>query len=151
MMILPTYSEITRTPLAELDLARIQKDYTTSSNLQSKFNYAYALLRTSSFPNYRENLTTAQKLFEELYIEHESTRDQTVYYLAVCLSLQGKYRDSKRYIEMFVRLHPQNVPGNEMRQIVEDGIKREAIVGAGIVGVGVAVVGLLASVLFKRN
>ena len=151
MMILPSLSEINSTPLAEVDLLRIQKDYTTSSSLQSKFNYAYALLRTASLPSFRQNLVNAQRLFEELYIEHESTRDQTVYYLAACLSLQGKYRDAKRYIEMFVRLHPENVQGNEMRHIIEDGIKREALVGAGIVGVGVAVIGLLASALFKRN
>jgi hypothetical protein len=52
---------------------------------------------------------------------------------------------------MFTQLHPTNTQGIKVRDVIEEGIKREALYGMGIVGIGVAAVGFLASVLLKRK
>ncbi|KND01445.1 uncharacterized protein SPPG_03249 [Spizellomyces punctatus DAOM BR117] len=113
---------------------------------QTKFNYAWALVRSRVRTDQQEGI----KLLHEIYRDLPSRRRECLYYLALGEYKLGNYRNARKYNETLLQLESRNNKALSLRKLIDDKVKSEGLVGMAIVGAAVAAVGLITATLFKR-
>ncbi|KAI9098739.1 hypothetical protein DFS34DRAFT_87882 [Phlyctochytrium arcticum] len=113
---------------------------------QTKFNYAWALVRSRSRHDQQEGI----KLLHEIYKDLPSRRRECLYYLALGEYKLGNYKDARKYNETLLQVEQRNQQSLTLRRLIDDKVKSEGLVGMAIVGAAVAAIGVLAASLLKR-
>nr|GAT46761.1 predicted protein [Mycena chlorophos] len=125
----------------ELEVLRLQyqkelaQGYVT---VQSKFNYAWGLVKAPT----RENQVEGVRLLQELYRAEPTRRRECLYYLALGHYKMGNFEEAKRFNALLLEKEPTNMQAMSLAQLIDKGVAREGYIGMALVG-GAAAIGTL--------
>ncbi|CAG8512183.1 8276_t:CDS:2 [Paraglomus brasilianum] len=133
---------------AELEVlkGRYQKELPEVTT-QTKFNYAWGLVRSRRQTCNKEGI----KLFYEIYNESRERRRECLYYLALGHYKVGEYRKAKEHNNQLLQLEPNNQQALSLAEVIDEKVNREGIIGAAITGVLVALGALVVGIIAKRK
>ena len=111
---------------------------------QSQFNYAWGLIKCNSSQQQRQGLNILSKLYKD----EPSMRRECLYYLALGSYKAGEYSNARRFAETLLQSEPQNEQAQALKQLIDDKVTQEGLIGLGIAGgvlaLGVGLIGALA-------
>lgn len=103
-----------------------------SATIQSKFNYAWALIKSNDINDQRLGV----KLLTDIYKESQFRRRECLYYMTIGYYKLNDFTMAKRYIDRLYEVEPNNRQVIALKQMIEDKIQRETMKGVAI-GVGI--------------
>jgi len=137
-------------PLKPAELQVLRSQYEKEGEyvgIQTKFNYAWGLIKS----NTRDEQQEGVRLLSEIFRASPEHRRECLYYLALGNYKLGNYAEARRYNDLLLDLEPANLQAASLRQLIEDRVQKEGLVGVAIVG-GIAVAaGVVGSLLFKAG
>ncbi|KAF7970964.1 hypothetical protein HWV62_27632 [Athelia sp. TMB] len=125
----------------ELEVLRIQyqKELAQSHiTVQTKFNYAWGLVKSPK----REHQAEGVRLLQELYRAEPSRRRECLYYLALGHFKMGNYEEAKKFNGLLIDKEPTNMQALSLGQLIDEGVTREGYIGMALAG-GVAAIGAI--------
>ncbi|KAJ2822466.1 mitochondrial membrane protein [Coemansia erecta] len=117
------------------------------ARVQTKFNYAWGLIKSTSKREQRLGVN----LMHEIYNEHAERRRECLYYISIGYYKMGEYANARVYIEQLLALEPRNAQARSLRQLIDDKVSRDGLIGLAVSGGAIALVGVLAAALFKKR
>lgn len=120
--------------------------------VQSRFNYAWGLLKSSNEENVRLGISILTNMFKDV----PSRRGEFLYFLSLGFFKLKQYREAKKYIDVLVA-HANKKETEIPKEIallqsrVDGELARNSLVGLAIVSGGVAVMAGALSYLVKRR
>lgn len=135
-------------PLKPDELAVLRTQYEKEGQfvgLQTKFNYAWGLIKSSTRPEQQEGV----RLLTEIFRNSPERRRECLYYLALGNYKLGSYAEARRYNERLLELEPENMQAMSLKGLVDERVQREGLMGAAIVSGVVAVAAVAGTMLFK--
>lgn len=131
-------------PLSDEELLVLRNQYNSEGqyvSLQTRFNYAWGLIKSRSVKDQQEGV----KLLTEVFRDAPQRRRECLYYLSVGSFKLGDYTNARKYCDILLDIEPDNRQVVHLRQVIEDKLNKEGLVGIAIVGgalaVGAALVG----------
>ncbi|KAI8848080.1 mitochondria fission 1 protein [Chytridium lagenaria] len=113
---------------------------------QTKFDYAWALVRSNIKTHQEEGV----KLLLEIYRENPTRRRECLYYLSLGNYKLGNYRDGRKFNETLLQMEPRNPQALQLRKLIDEKVRSEGLVGMAIVGAAVATFGVLVAGLVRK-
>lgn len=130
------------------EIARLAQLYEETKQIggevesQSRFNYAYALLRSSHEQDIQKGIT----MFENLYQAGDSsTRRDSVYYVAIGHTRLKKYKLALDCVETFLKNEPNNHQAQRLREEIKHRLTQDGLRGIAIASGAAIVIGGLIS------
>ncbi|BEI84750.1 hypothetical protein CcaverHIS002_0501510 [Cutaneotrichosporon cavernicola] len=114
---------------------------------QSKFNYGWGLVKSST----AELQTEGVKLLQEIYSASPSHRRECSYYIAVGYYKLRNYTYARKFNDLLLAVEPENMQAQSLRQVIDRAVSRDGYIGMGILAGAAAVTGLVATALIKRS
>ena len=138
---------------AELAKHRLKFEAIKAPNDDDMFQFALTLIRAKPKADIKEGFNLFQHLF--LKTRDENVKRDTLYYMAVAKTKLGEYEEALKYLRSILNVQPSNEQVRELHDEVTNRMKKDGLIGMGIVGgaalVGLfGVVGLGAAMLAKR-
>lgn len=99
-------------------------------SLQTKFNYAWGLIKSSSRHDQQEGV----RLLSDIFRASPDRRRECLYYLALGNYKLGNYAEARRYNDSLLELEGGNLQAQSLRQLIDDKVAREGLMGVAIVG-----------------
>ncbi|KAF2848725.1 hypothetical protein T440DRAFT_400737, partial [Plenodomus tracheiphilus IPT5] len=93
--------------------------------LQTKFNYAWGLIKSTSRPDQQEGV----RLLSEIFRNSRERRRECLYYLALGNYKLGNYAEARRYNELLLELEPANLQAGSLKGLIDDKVAKEGMVG----------------------
>ncbi|KAI9197454.1 uncharacterized protein BJ171DRAFT_519577 [Polychytrium aggregatum] len=137
-------------PLSQQEIEVLHQQYISEGDKvrpQTKFNYAWALVRSKS----KSDQLRGVSLLADIYRETPSRRRECLYYLALGEYKLGNYRNARKYNDNLLNLEPKNSQALALRQTIDERVRKDGIVGVAIVGGVVALIGALTLSLLKPH
>ncbi|KAF1992286.1 mitochondrial fission 1 protein [Aulographum hederae CBS 113979] len=135
-------------PLKDAELQVLRSQYEKEGEyvgIQTKFNYAWGLIKSPHRPSQQEGV----RLLSEIFRNSPDRRRECLYYLALGNYKLSNYAEARRYNELLLDLEPANLQAASLKGLIDDKVAKEGLVGAAILG-GVAVaVGVVGSLMFR--
>ncbi|KIJ55321.1 hypothetical protein M422DRAFT_219942 [Sphaerobolus stellatus SS14] len=125
----------------ELEVLRLQyrKEQAQGEvSTQTKFNYAWGLVKSPK----KEDQEEGVKLLREVYREDSTRRRECLYYLALGHYKMGNYEEARKFNAVLLEKEPGNLQGRSLQGIIDTAMKREGYIGMALVG-GAAALGTL--------
>lgn len=89
------------------------------------------------------------RLLSEIYRNAPERRRECLYYLALGNFKLGNYAEARRYNDSLLNIEPANLQAGSLRDLIDDKVAKEGLVGVAIVsGVAIAA-GVIGSMIFK--
>ncbi|KAG2344010.1 mitochondrial fission 1 protein [Suillus weaverae] len=133
----------------EIEVLRLQYEKELAQahiTVQTKFNYAWGLVKSPV----RENQVEGVRLLQEIYRTEPSRRRECLYYLALGYYKMGNFTDARSFNDLLLSREPTNLQAQSLASLIDKGVAREGYVGMALAG-GVAAVGtLLIAGLIRR-
>ncbi|ESK94889.1 mitochondrial membrane fission protein [Moniliophthora roreri MCA 2997] len=114
--------------------------------VQTKFNYAWGLVKSPL----REHQVEGVKLLQELYRSEPKRRRECLYYLALGHYKMGNYEEARKFNELLLEKEPTNLQAISLGQLIEKGVTKEGYVGMALVGGAAALSALAIASLIRR-
>ncbi|KAG7093654.1 mitochondrial membrane protein [Marasmius oreades] len=114
--------------------------------VQTKFNYAWGLVKSPL----RDHQVEGVKLLQELYRSEPKRRRECLYYLALGHYKMGNYEEARKFNGLLLDKEPTNLQAISLAQLIEKGVTKEGYVGMALVG-GALALGTLAMASFIRR
>ncbi|KAF2456232.1 hypothetical protein BDY21DRAFT_348311 [Lineolata rhizophorae] len=142
------YAADAESPLKPAELNVLRSQYEKEGEfvgVQTKFNYAWGLIKSNARPDQQEGV----RLLSEIFRNAPERRRECLYYLALGNYKLGNYAEARRYNELLLDLEPANLQAASLKGLIDDRVAKEGLMGVAIVG-GIAVAaGVVGSMLFK--
>ncbi|KAI1177485.1 mitochondria fission 1 protein [Nemania sp. FL0916] len=136
------------TPLRDDELQVLRAQYEKEGDMvgvQTKFNYAWGLVKSNS----RNNQQTGVRLLSEIFRVAPERRRECLYYLALGNYKLGNYGEARRYNDLLLEKEPANLQASDLRRLIDDKVTKEGLVGVAIIS-GVAIVaGVMGGILLR--
>ncbi|KAH8167078.1 mitochondria fission 1 protein [Xylaria telfairii] len=136
------------TPLRDEELQVLRSQYEKEGDMvgvQTKFNYAWGLVKSNS----RNNQQTGVRLLSEIFRVAPERRRECLYYLALGNYKLGNYGEARRYNDLLLEKEPANLQAADLRRLIDDKVTREGLMGVAIIsGVAIAA-GVVGGILFR--
>ncbi|KAG2113095.1 uncharacterized protein F5147DRAFT_682698 [Suillus discolor] len=133
----------------EIEVLRLQYEKELAQShitVQTKFNYAWGLVKSPV----RENQVEGVRLLQEIYRTEPSRRRECLYYLALGYYKMGNFTEARSFNDLLLSREPTNLQAQSLASLIDKGVAREGYVGMALAG-GVAAVGtLLIAGLIRR-
>lgn len=153
-------------PLKDEELQVLRAQYENEGEyvgLQTKFNYAWVCpfptsifhILTPSLPqgliksNHRVEQQEGVRLLSEIFRNSRERRRECLYYLALGNYKLGNYAEARRYNEFLLDLEPANLQAASLKELIDEKVQKEGLVGVAIVGGLAVAAGVVGSMLFK--
>ena len=137
---------------SETDIAGLLEDYLEDPTTDRKFNYAWALVSTSSeavsAATERRNVAEGIKLLSELLYEGPNVADY-LYYIAVGKLRLGDLPESRHYCELLIERGDKNRQAKALMRVIESRLSRDGLLGMAMVSTVAAGIGMLGYALLK--
>jgi fission 1 protein len=104
---------------------------------QSLFNYGWGLIKSDNHKKQQEGVDTLSALYRDV----PAMRRECLYYLSLGSYKVGDYTNARRYIEVLLKGEPDNSQARDLKDLIENKVTRDGLIGIGIAG-GVIAVGL---------
>ncbi|MCJ1256459.1 mitochondrial membrane protein [Lignoscripta atroalba] len=115
--------------------------------VQTKFNYAWGLIKSSARNEQQEGV----RLLSEIFRNAPERRRECLYYLGLGNYKLGNYAEARRYNDLLIDHEPENLQAGSLRGLIDDKVAKEGLMGVAILG-GVAIAaGVLGSMIFKGS
>lgn len=113
------------------------------ATIQSRFNYAWALIKSSDVNDERLGI----KILTDIYKESPTRRRECLYYLTIGCYKVNEFSMAKRYVDILYEHEPNNKQVQILKRMVEDKIQRETVkgiaIGAGVIAGVATVIGII--------
>ncbi len=97
----------------------------------------------------RADQQTGVRLLSDIFRESPDRRRECLYYLALGHYKLGNYSEARRYNDLLLDNEPTNMQAGSLRELIDDKVAKEGMVGVAILsGVAVAV-GVVGGVIFR--
>ncbi|KAH7890764.1 hypothetical protein F5I97DRAFT_79462 [Phlebopus sp. FC_14] len=133
----------------ELEVLRLQyqKELAQSHvTVQTKFNYAWGLVKSSV----RDHQVEGVRLLQDIYRSEPARRRECLYYLALGYYKMGNFADAKSFNDLLLEKEPSNLQAQSLASLIEQGVTREGYVGMALAGGAAALGTLLIAGLIRR-
>jgi len=143
------YAADAESPLKPAELAVLRAQYEKEGDfvgIQTKFNYAWGLIKS----NDRDEQQRGVQLLSEIFRSSPDRRRECLYYLALGHYKLGNYGEARRYNEFLLDLEPNNMQATSLKNLIEEKVQREGLMGVAIVG-GLAVAAGVVGGLIMRG
>ncbi|KAF2668575.1 mitochondrial fission 1 protein [Microthyrium microscopicum] len=143
-----TQSNAINSPLKPEELSVLRTQYENEGEyvgIQTKFNYAWGLIKSTA----RTDQQYGVQLLSEIFRASPDRRRECLYYLALGHYKLGNYAESRKYNDLLLDLEPNNLQAASLRQLVDDKVQKEGLVGVAIVGGITVAAGVVAGLLMR--
>ncbi|CAI4210862.1 unnamed protein product [Parascedosporium putredinis] len=143
------YALDAETPLKESELQVLRDQFEKEGEMvsvQTKFNYAWGLVKSSS----RADQQLGVRLLSDIFRVAPERRRECLYYLALGNYKLGNYNEARRYNDILLDKEPANLQASNLQTLIDDRVTREGLVGVAIMG-GVAVAAGAVGAFLLRN
>ncbi|ETW78982.1 hypothetical protein HETIRDRAFT_387189 [Heterobasidion irregulare TC 32-1] len=133
----------------ELKVLKIQYEKELSQDhvtVQTKFNYAWALVKSPL----REQQVEGVRLLQEIYRAEPSRRRECLYYLALGHYKMGNFEEARNFNALLLDKEPTNMQAHSLGVLIDNGVKRESYIGMALVGGAAALGTLIVANLIRR-
>nr|OQO17472.1 Mitochondria fission 1 protein [Rachicladosporium sp. CCFEE 5018] len=141
------YAADAESPLKDSELAVLRSQYEKEDpypSLQTKFNYAWGLIKSST----RQDQQDGVRLLSEIF--RASPERETLYYLSIAHYRLGNYSEARRYNDSLLEIESENQQAQSLRDLIEEKVAREGLYGVAIVS-GLAVAAGVVGGLIMKN
>ncbi|KZV71569.1 mitochondrial fission 1 protein [Peniophora sp. CONT] len=114
--------------------------------VQSKFNYAWGLVKSPQ----RDHQVEGVRLLQDIYRNEPVRRRECLYYLALGYYKMGNYVEAQKFNAILLEKEPSNMQAQSLNGLIDQGVKREGYMGMAIAGGAAAVAAILAASLVRR-
>ncbi|KAI8070915.1 mitochondria fission 1 protein [Gongronella butleri] len=145
----PSVDDVER-PLTSAELEVLRRQYLKEGeyvNIQTKFNYAWGLIRATQ----QEVIKQGIQLLIEIYTDAPERRRECLYYLALGHYKIGSYAEARNYNRQLLKLEPRNAQALGLAKRIDDKVQAEGAIGLAIVSGVVAVAAALVVAVVKRT
>ncbi|KAJ3071101.1 mitochondrial membrane protein [Podochytrium sp. JEL0797] len=97
---------------------------------QTKFDYAYTLVKSGLRRDHEAGL----QLLHELYKENPARRRECLYYLSIGNYKLANYVEARKFNEILLQMEPTNAQSLQLRTLIDDKVRTDGLVGMAIVG-----------------
>lgn len=138
----------------ELEKSRIKFNSIGKPSETDKFEMALNLIRSRNRHELKEGLGMFELLFTDT--RDDDLKRDILYYMAIAQTKLNNYEEALKYLQSILNVQPNNDQVKELYSEVNRKMKRDGLIGLGIVGsaalVGVlGVIGLGATMIASRN
>ncbi|KAI8927022.1 hypothetical protein BC831DRAFT_454213 [Entophlyctis helioformis] len=140
-------AEIALAPEELQTLRDLYKKEGTAVSPQTKFNYAWALVRST----HKQDQQLGVDLLHSIYRENPGRRRECLYYLALGEYKLSNYAKARRYNETLLNMEPSNQQALSLKNLIAERVQQEGLVGMAIVGGVVAAAGLIGAMFMRRG
>ncbi|KAI9475040.1 mitochondrial membrane protein [Coemansia sp. RSA 989] len=147
--ILP-YAADAEQSLAPEELLVLQRQFEREgprARIQTKFNYAWGLIKSTK----KREQQLGVRLMHEIYDGHTERKRECLYYLAIGYYKMGEYANARVYIEQLLALEPGNAQARSLRELIDQRVSRDGLIGLAVSGGAIALVGIVAAAIFKKR
>ncbi|RYP39431.1 hypothetical protein DL767_002165 [Monosporascus sp. MG133] len=138
------------TPLKPSELQVLRAQYEKEGEMvgvQTKFNYAWGLVKSNSRNDQQEGV----RLLSDIFRASPERRRECLYYLALGNYKLGNYAEARRYNDLLLDREPANLQAADLRRLIDDKVAKEGLMGVAIIsGVAVAA-GVIGGILFRSR
>jgi len=142
------YAADAESPLRPAELQVLRAQYEKEGEyvgVQTKFNYAWGLIKSNQRPEQQLGV----QLLSDIFKTTPERRRECLYYLALGNYKLGNYAEARRYNDLLLEKEPGNLQAGSLRQLIDDKVSREGLMGVAIIG-GVAVAaGIVGGILMR--
>ncbi|KAF2719318.1 mitochondria fission 1 protein [Polychaeton citri CBS 116435] len=131
------YAADAESPLKPAELQVLRSQYEKEGeyvSLQTKFNYAWGLIKSTNRPDQQLGV----QLLSEIFRASPDRRRECLYYLALGNYKLGNYGEARRYNDSLLDLEGGNLQAQSLRQLIDEKVAKDGMIGMAIAG-GVAV------------
>ncbi|EAS34039.3 mitochondria fission 1 protein [Coccidioides immitis RS] len=142
------YAADAESPLKPAELQVLRAQYEKEGEyvgVQTKFNYAWGLIKSNSRPEQQEGV----RLLSEIFRTAPERRRECLYYLALGNYKLGNYGEARRYNDLLLDHEPQNLQAASLRSLIDDKVAKEGLVGVAILGGVALAAGLVGGLIMK--
>ncbi|KAJ9657164.1 mitochondrial membrane protein [Neophaeococcomyces mojaviensis] len=143
------YAADAESPLRPAELQVLRAQYEKEGDfvgVQTKFNYAWGLIKSSQRPEQQQGV----QLLSDIFKTTPERRRECLYYLALGNYKLGNYAEARRYNELLLEKEPGNLQAQSLQSLVEDRVSKEGMMGLAIAG-GVAVAAGVVGAMLMRG
>ncbi|KAK4697365.1 hypothetical protein P7C71_g694, partial [Lecanoromycetidae sp. Uapishka_2] len=142
------YAADADSPLKPDELGVLRAQYEKEGpyvGVQTKFNYAWGLIKSSSRSEQQEGV----RLLSDIFRNAPERRRECLYYLALGNYKLGNYAEARRYNDLLLDHEPANLQAGSLRGLIDDKVAKEGLMGVAILsGVAIAAAGV-GAMIFK--
>ncbi|KAJ5702147.1 Mitochondrial fission 1 protein [Penicillium malachiteum] len=142
------YAADAESPLKPAELQVLRAQYEKEGDyvgIQTKFNYAWGLIKSNTRPDQQEGV----RLLSEIFRGAPERRRECLYYLALGNYKLGNYGEARRYNDLLLEKEPANLQAASLGSLIDDKVAKEGLMGIAIVGGLAVVAGVVGSLVFK--
>ncbi|KAJ2162010.1 mitochondrial membrane protein [Coemansia sp. RSA 552] len=140
-------AEQSLTPDELLVLQRQYEREQPQPRVQTKFNYAWGLIKNTKKREQRLGIN----LMYELYNAEVERKRECLYYLAIGHYKTGEYLNARAYIEQLLALEPNNAQARSLHKLIDSKVARDGLIGLAVSGGAVALAGIALAALFRKK
>jgi fission 1 protein len=100
--------------------------------VQTKFNYAWGLIKSAARPSQQLGVS----LLSDLYRTQPSRRRECLYYLALGNYKLANYAEARRFNDRLLAAEPGNLQAKSLEGLIDERVQREGLVGVAVGGGG---------------
>ncbi|KAI0792100.1 hypothetical protein C8Q75DRAFT_875505 [Abortiporus biennis] len=133
----------------ELEVLRLQyvKEVAQSHvTIQTKFNYAWGLVKSPV----RDHQVEGVRLLQEIYRAEPARRRECLYYLALGHYKMGNYEEARRFNALLMEKEPTNMQAQSLASLIDKRVTREGYIGMALAGGAAAIGTILLAGLIRR-
>lgn len=137
-------------PLSPAELEVLRRQYIKEGEyvtIQTKFNYAWGLVKSSK----TEHVELGLKLLTEIYTDAPERRRECLYFLAIGNFKIKNYSEARRFNDQLLKVEPRNDQAASLKQMIDEKVSTEGVIGLAIVSGVVAVGAALVAAVVKRS
>jgi len=142
------YAADAESPLKPAELNVLRTQYEKEGEyvgIQTKFNYAWGLIKSTTRPEQQHGV----QLLSEIFRSSPDRRRECLYYLALGHYKLNNYAEAQRYNDLLLDLEPGNLQASSLKQLIDEKVQREGLVGAAIVGGLAVAAGVIGGLLIR--
>ncbi|KOS14638.1 mitochondrial fission 1 protein [Malassezia pachydermatis] len=141
-----------QTSLSPAELQVLHDQYETEAasghiTTQTKFNYAWALIKSTSRPQMLQGVA----LLTDIYRTDPPRRRECLYYLALGHYKLSNFDEAKRFNALLLEREPKNQQAQSLNALIDQGIAKEGYIGMALLGGVVTVTGVLLTTFLRRG
>ena len=91
------------------------------------------------------------QLLSDIFKTTPERRRECLYYLALGNYKLGNYAEARRYNDLLLDKEPSNLQAGSLRQLIDDKVSREGLMGIAIVGGAAVVAGIVGGMLMRGS
>ncbi|KAJ5329826.1 hypothetical protein N7541_005610 [Penicillium brevicompactum] len=142
------YAADAESPLKPAELQVLRSQYEKEGDyvgIQTKFNYAWGLIKSNLRPEQQEGV----RLLSEIFRDAPERRRECLYYLGLGNFKLGNYGEARRYNDLLLEKEPANLQAASLGSLIDDKVAKEGLMGVAIVGGLAVAAGLIGSLVLK--